>query len=59
MSIGVMEVAMNATDYLMGGMQVASVADPLLWISVAVASFIAAFPLNWWMIRRSIKHKCH
>ena len=61
-SIGVMEIAMNVTDYAMGGMQVASVATPLFWISMgvaAVAGFIAAFPVNWWMLKRNIKEKCH
>lgn len=61
-SIGVMEVAMNATDYAMGGMQVASIAVPLFWLSMGVAmvaGFVAAFPVNWWMLRRNIKEKCH
>ena len=60
-SIGVMEIAMNFTDYHMGGMSVSSMADPLFWISFGVAvaaGFIAAFPVNWWLLSKNLKN-CH
>lgn len=60
-SIGVMEVAMNTVDYLMGGMQVASVWEPMFWYGIAAAipaGFIVAWPVNWWLIDRDMK-KCH
>ncbi len=60
-SIGVMEIAMNFTDYHMGGMSVQSIADPLFWTSFAVAvaaGFAAAFPVNWWLLNRNLKN-CH
>lgn len=60
-SILVMEIAMNATDYAIGGVQVDSMAHPLFWIGFAVAlpaGFAAAYPVNWWLIGRNLKH-CH
>ena len=60
-SIGVMEVAMNLTDYHMGGMTVSGLGDPLFWISfvaAVAAGFIAAFPVNWWLLSRNLKN-CH
>lgn len=60
-SILVMEVAMNATDYAVGGVQAGSMAHPLFWIGFAVAlpaGFVAAYPVNWWLIGRNMKH-CH
>lgn len=61
-SIGVMEIAMNVTDYMLGGMQANSLAELIFWTSMlaaAAAGFVAAFPVNWWMISRNIKQKCH
>jgi hypothetical protein len=60
-SILAMEVAMNGADYAVGGVQSASLADPLFWIGFAVAlpaGFLAAYPINWWLIGRNLKH-CH
>ncbi len=60
-SIGVMEVAMNTIDYSVGGMQAASVLDPIFWAGIAAAvpaGFLAAWPVNWWLIKRDLK-KCH
>lgn len=60
-SIGVMEIVMNATDYAMGGMQVASIFEPMFWIGILVAApagFLAAWPVNWWLISRDLKN-CH
>ena len=61
-SIAVMEIAMNFADYHMGGMAANSVLDPMFWLGIAVAvpaGFIAAWPVNWWLLRRNIKQPCH
>lgn len=60
-SIGVMEIAMNAADYSMGGMTSGSVLSPMFWKGLAVAvpaGFLAAWPVNWLLLRRGMK-KCH
>ena len=60
-SIGVMEIAMNAADYAVGGMQAGSILSPIFWAGIAVAvpaGFLAAWPLNWWLLKRDLK-KCH
>ena len=60
-SIGVMEIAMNWADYSVGGMQAGSVLEPVFWAGIAVAvpaGFLAAWPVNWWLIDRDLK-KCH
>jgi len=61
LSIGVMEVAMNAVDYAVGGTQAPSVFSAIFWVGIAAAipaGFLAAWPVNWWLIRRDLK-KCH
>ena len=61
-SIAVMEIAMNFTDYHMGGMGVASILHPRFWLGFLVAlpaGFIAAWPVNWWLLKRKIKAPCH
>lgn len=58
-SIAVMAIAMNATDYAIGGVQAVSLAEPVFWIGFAAAlpaGFAAAFPVNWWLIGRNLKH---
>lgn len=60
-SIGVMEIAMNGADYLAGGMQAGSVLSPMFWIGIAIAvpaGFLAAWPVNWWLLSRDLK-RCH
>tara|TARA_A100001037_G_C15074729_1_gene601164 strand:+ start:934 stop:1392 length:459 start_codon:yes stop_codon:yes gene_type:complete len=60
-SIGVMEIAMNAADYAAGGMHASSIISWqfLFGISVAVpAGFLAAWPVNWYLIKRDLK-SCH
>ena len=60
-SIAAMEVAMNVTDYAVGGIQTQSLGDPLFWIGFAAAvpvGFLAAWPVNYWLIGRNLKH-CH
>jgi len=61
LSIGVMEIAMNTVDYAVGGMQALSVLAPTFWLGIAAAvpaGFLAAWPLNAWLIRRDLK-RCH
>lgn len=61
-SIAVMEAAMNFADYHVGGMNANSVSDPMFWLGIAVAvpaGFIAAWPVNWWLLNRDIKKPCH
>lgn len=60
-SIGVMEIVMNAVDYAVGGMQAGSIFSPMFWYGIAAAipaGFLAAWPVNWWLLRRDLKH-CH
>jgi uncharacterized membrane protein len=60
-SIGVMEIVMNAVDYRMGGMGANSI---LSWMFVRgllfaiPAGFLAAWPVNYWLIKRELK-ACH
>ena len=61
-SIAVMEFAMNFTDYHVGGVQVGSLLAPQFWLGYAAAlpaGFIAAWPVNWWLLNRNIKKECH
>ena len=61
-SIGVMEIAMNGADYLVGGVSAPSMAAPIFWVGYGVAlaaGFAAAWPVNYWMLSRSIKKPCH
>ena len=60
-SIGVMEVVMNFVDYHMGGMTAASIATWAFWRGIAFAipaGFFAAWPVNYWLIKRELK-ACH
>ena len=60
-SIGVMELVMNAVDYNIGGVQAGSLLEPIFWIGIAVAipaGFLAAWPVNWWLLKRNLK-ACH
>jgi len=60
-SISVMELVMNLVDYQMGGMRGVSLASARYWEAFAlglVAGFIAAWPVNAWMLSRNMK-RCH
>ena len=60
-SIGVMELVMNFVDWRMGGMGVKSVAAWMFWrglLFAVPAGFLAAWPVNYWLIRRELK-ACH
>lgn len=60
-SIGVMEIVMNAVDYHMGGMTAPSVASWMFWRGIILAvpaGFLAAWPVNYWLLKRELK-SCH
>lgn len=60
-SIGVMELVMNYVDYRMGGMAAPSVASWMFWrglLFAIPAGFIAAWPVNFWLLKRELK-ACH
>ncbi|MBO6948647.1 MAG: DUF4396 domain-containing protein [Rhodospirillales bacterium] len=57
-SIAVMEVVINAVDYSIGGVQAGSIGNPVFWIGLgaaAPAAFIAAWPVNHWLLKKEIK----
>ena len=60
-SIGVMEIVMNAVDYQMGGMATTSFFTWQAWRGLLVAvpaGFLAAWPVNYWLLGRELK-ACH
>lgn len=60
-SIGVMEVAMNFADYQMGGMAAGSIFSWMFLRGLLVAipaGFLAALPVNYWLLSRNLK-ACH
>ena len=60
-SIGVMEIVMNFVDYRMGGMSAPSVASWMFWRGILFAvpaGFLAAWPVNYWLLKRELK-ACH
>ena len=57
-SIGVMEIVMNAVDYHFGGVQASSVFAIAFWrgLMFAVpAGFLAAWPVNWLLLSRALR----
>ena len=61
-SIAVMEFVMNLTDYHVGGVQVGSVFHARFWLGYLLAlpaGFIAAWPVNYWLLKRNFKQPCH
>ena len=60
-SIGVMEIVMNFVDFQMGGMTAPSIASWMFWRGLAFAvpaGFLAAWPVNYWLLKRDLK-SCH
>jgi hypothetical protein len=60
-SIGVMEIVMNFVDYQMGGMSAPSIASWMFWrglVFAVPAGFLAAWPVNFWLLKRELK-ACH
>lgn len=61
-SIGAMEIVMNLVDYHMGGMGAPSILSWMFWrglLFAVPAGFLAAWPVNYWLIRRELKAPCH
>ena len=57
-SIAVMELVMNYVDYQMGGMAAPSIASWMFWRGIVYAvpaGFIAAWPVNYWLMKRNLK----
>jgi hypothetical protein len=60
-SIGVMELVMNLVDWRMGWMNSGSALSWMFWrglLFAVPAGFVAAWPVNYWLIRRDLK-ACH
>lgn len=60
-SIAVMEIVMNYVDYRMGGIGAPSIASWMFWrglLFAVPAGFLAAWPVNYWLIKRELK-ACH
>lgn len=60
-SIAVMEIVMNTVDYHMGGVQAATVISWQFWQGILIAvpaGYLAALPVNFWLIGRQLK-RCH
>jgi len=61
-SIAVMELVMNITDYYVGGVQIGSIFSSQFWLGYLFAlpaGFIAAWPVNYWLLKRNVKQHCH
>lgn len=62
-SIAAMEIAMNVVDYHLGGMRRGmTLLHPQYWIAFGVAAmsgYVAAWPVNRWMLARGVKKACH
>jgi hypothetical protein len=57
-SIGVMELVMNAIDYQMGGMRTGSILNGQFWMALAVATavaFLVAWPVNARLIAKKLR----
>ena len=60
-SIGVMEFVMNAVAYFIGGVEAESIFTPVFWYGLIVGAlfgYLAALPINYWLITRERK-ACH
>ena len=56
-----MEAAENGTTFLIPGLLTASFLAPLFWLGLVIAviaGFIAAYPVNYFMISKGLK-KAH
>ena len=61
-SIAVMELVMNFTDYHVGGVQATSIFAPMFWLGFLAAlpaGYLAAWPVNYWLLKRNVKKPCH
>ena len=58
LSIAVMELVMNYVDYEMGGMAAPSIASWMFWRGIVIAvpaGFLAAWPVNYWLLKSDLK----
>jgi hypothetical protein len=61
-SMGIMEFVMNVVDYSVGGMQSGSIFTGVFWLGIGLAipaGFLAAWPVNYWLLSKEIKNCCH
>lgn len=61
-SMGLMEFVMNLVDYSVGGMQSGSIFTGVFWLGLGLAipaGFLAAWPVNYWLLSKEIKNCCH
>ena len=61
-SISTMEVVMNSVDYMAGGMTAGSIWTSQFWSAMLLAiaaGYMAGYPVNYWMLSKGIKSKCH
>lgn len=61
-SMGLMEIVMNYVDYSVGGMQSGSIFTGVFWLGLGLAipaGFLAAWPVNYWLLSKEIKNCCH
>lgn len=59
LSIAVMETAEVLTEVYMPGVMQAHLHEPIFWIGMIlalIAGFIAAYPVNYYMIKPGVKH---
>jgi len=60
LSIAVMETAEVLTEVYFPGVMQAHLHDPIFWLGMLlalIAGFLAAFPVNYYMIKSGIKHQ--
>ena len=57
-SIGVMELVMNAIDYHLGGMRTGTILNARFWLALIAATaigFVVAWPVNAWLISKQLR----
>ncbi len=60
LSIAVMETAQVGTEVLIPGVMQAHLHEPIFWIGMLlalIAGFLAAYPVNYYMIKRGVRHQ--
>ena len=53
---------MNVVDYSVGGMHATSIFTGVFWLGIGLAipaGFLAAWPVNYWLLSKEIKNCCH
>jgi len=61
-SITVMETAEVLAEIYTPGVMTASITEPILWIGMGialVAGYLAAYPVNYFLIKKNIRNICH